>query len=1663
MKQPANSSQQRNSSIIRIFYAGKRDVAGCGFYLGGALFITCAHVIKTALGLKEHSVARPQKLVNLDFPLLDISLKEKPLQLKASIHQWVYDGKSLDIAILKIKGKLPEQVLPAKLFYQFDKDIEKDDVLVFGYPNGNEAVGGWNHGIVMSKVGDGLFQIYEKQGYPIQPGYSGSPVWDEQLNAIIGMISQAHIENRTGFMLPLNQIRLAWPPLNALITIQKADILYQQKLLGDFFEQLDQIENAHLADLEVKKYYLEIIVGWGKELYVSGKLDFSYRLFDIYDQLEPGNPETALWLEKISNVQKMLLDARNAYEQEQWQIADEKITETIRCHNQLDEAKELSSEVNGIKHCIDNYSAGRLADAFNKVYDLVEQFPASAKVRRIFNDVYVAYSEKVIEDVIISYLDLDQLDKCEDYSNINENLNIGLSIIKKVQQNPNLKDEDGVLETSFWLSKVLNIAAETLDERRNHNWFHDFHLLKELLNAPDRLSVVKLFNLQALLESEISKWIITPNEVDLRELDQLCSNISISYQAKPHGLIADHKKRLDRVIEAVQIILSKDLGDTYIQLRELQNVYPKSSLLLILIRNAQIKRSISQIRQYAKLFYDGNFDLTTRSLEIILDELNSRKLSFPRIKQAAFQELQKRISAIESIASAIDTTDKFFRDKEYERAANTLKELGLNDYTKPIYYAVRYLHGKQLSEKQDWFKAFYVFDEVVKFDYLYKQASELLERCTYERAESLVKDRKFKEAKTIFQDLPDKLSVRPEIKGMKAKLDFLERPENQEIELLFDLPKTRVSSLEKGFDTTLKAIVVKQADSSIKNKNYGEALNLLNKARNRYSEDKKLKSLHTQARSGLIWDLIGKQFARFWFPVAVGLIVIILIAKIVFPTLFPLPILSVPTSTISVQNIATETSTPTSTPIPYEIRMNSCNPPQAIPDIPIGNRMIRWEGVSSFSVENSPSDTLLNNHVRSLYVDEGGAWLGYFSSDPGQIGGLSHFNHAVWENCNFGSGLETENINDILKDPKGRLWIATEAKGVYQYDGKEWRSFKGLPSEKTYGLSTDNDGAIWVATWEGVARFNEKDELWNTIYSTEKGTLSNNHIHEIAFTPSGDIWIGFVGHGVDRFNNQTGQWEHYETVPGGLCGEKTRRIVVRNNPETQTEEIWFATVDGGVCQFSNNIWTGHELPAKVANDIQVDSLNRVWVSTDAGTFYWDNDIWNTYTTIASDAIAFGPDCADCPFTTDDVLVGTKSLGMLHAKLPLDNMVEILDACFVVNGQRQCGQISEATAQKVTIKTKQTLLPGQKVIFELVVSPRSPYKLQSGDFLSFVMQDESFRYGAYLLIPVKESVLAGQKYTLTDVDNPFIVPSVASGETKVFSNLWRIWMDGRYAGPIIQIELSVNLPLPSKTPSPTPRSTATPTPTPTALVKKDPTGHLMVYIPAGKFSMGSENGQIDEKPVHEVFLNDYYIDQFEVTNAQYRKCAEEKDSGCDLLTDNFRFQNTTGDYRNHPVVSVTWAQAETFCEWRGGRLPTEAEWEKAARGNTSNVYPWGNTKPTCDIALFGGCFKNSSNRLDTMPVGSHPNDLSIYNVYDMGGSVIEWIWDWYSENYYTYFMSLPFPDPMGPDIVMPYRVTRGGGWSPDGIVDTNRMRVSDRGYANPTDRYVNFGFRCVIKP
>ena len=260
---------------------------------------------------------------------------------------------------------------------------------------------------------------------------------------------------------------------------------------------------------------------------------------------------------------------------------------------------------------------------------------------------------------------------------------------------------------------------------------------------------------------------------------------------------------------------------------------------------------------------------------------------------------------------------------------------------------------------------------------------------------------------------------------------------------------------------------------------------------------------------------------------------------------------------------------------------------------------------------------------------------------------------------------------------------------------------------------------------------------------------------------------------------------------------------------------------------------------------------------------------------------------------------------------------------------------------------------------------------------------------------------------------------------------------------------------------------------------------MVLIPAGEFLMGSpsSDGFTDERPQRSVFLSAFRIDRYEVTNARYEQFVRatghamptNPNPSATLWNDGQPYPGSD----THPVVNVNWHDAVAYCAWAGKRLPTEAEWEKAARGTDARLYPWGNEwdiRKANSASYWAGYTIEFKDMIEwkafwvdgegarmskerglkgevlTLPVGSVPEGVSPAGLFDMAGNASEWVQDWFEPYYY---LRAPRENPRGPDGKL-LKVVRGGSW----LKPASSLRTADRDYGLPTDQQSGTGFRCA---
>ncbi len=227
---------------------------------------------------------------------------------------------------------------------------------------------------------------------------------------------------------------------------------------------------------------------------------------------------------------------------------------------------------------------------------------------------------------------------------------------------------------------------------------------------------------------------------------------------------------------------------------------------------------------------------------------------------------------------------------------------------------------------------------------------------------------------------------------------------------------------------------------------------------------------------------------------------------------------------------------------------------------------------------------------------------------------------------------------------------------------------------------------------------------------------------------------------------------------------------------------------------------------------------------------------------------------------------------------------------------------------------------------------------------------------------------------------------------------------------------------------------------------------MAYIPAGEFGMGSpdDEGKSNEHPSHTVYLDAFYIDRFEVTFKDFEEFLQNNPKQHPTIT-GWVDREPRPEMDDKPVFGLQWKRCKKYCEWKNKRLPTEAEWERVAKGTENRKYPWGNEPPDNQKANFGNCcFIQKGNVLKE--VGSYESGKTPDNVFDMGGNVAEWVSDWYDKKYYK---KSPYKNPRGPEKGK-YHVIRGGAWNSLPVY----LRSSSRYGDSDAKDYYGIGCRCA---
>lgn len=487
-----------------------------------------------------------------------------------------------------------------------------------------------------------------------------------------------------------------------------------------------------------------------------------------------------------------------------------------------------------------------------------------------------------------------------------------------------------------------------------------------------------------------------------------------------------------------------------------------------------------------------------------------------------------------------------------------------------------------------------------------------------------------------------------------------------------------------------------------------------------------------------------------------------------------------------------------------------CGEGQADP-IPVDgsvDRFIRSEGISSFTVENAPG--MLNNKVRTVHIDRSGLWIGYFATSVNLASGLGHYDRASknLSNCGHVPSLAGQNINAVLTDKNGTLWVATEKNGLSSFDGKEWEHYStatGLPSNEIYGLTVDEENVLWISTWEGVVKFDGK--AWAVPYTVQNGSLFNNHVHDTLFDSQGNIWVGHIERGISKYSQEDGTWVHFTAAPDGLGGNFVRGLALQKASDSAPEAVWVATQDGGVSRYQNDAWTTFRvkdgLPSDRVRAVEVDRYNRVWAATAKGVVYWDNDQWVRYNSLDTFSIAFGIACPekDCSIDDDHVWTGTAEHGLTQSRIPLpksETPLDVNSVCFELSeDERVCPDLVEDPATgDLTAAYPGAIAPDQQFQVYITVTPRADYALEEtrGDMLVNTDADKANLFGRWERIKVLGTVDQGEPFEFADYDNLFTAPRLPENvQEQTYTSTWRVWRHNRFVGPAIRITFTVKQP------------------------------------------------------------------------------------------------------------------------------------------------------------------------------------------------------------------------------------------------------------------------------
>jgi len=644
-------------------------------------------------------------------------------------------------------------------------------------------------------------------------------------------------------------------------------------------------------------------------------------------------------------------------------------------------------------------------------------------------------------------------------------------------------------------------------------------------------------------------------------------------------------------------------------------------------------------------------------------------------------------------------------------------------------------------------------------------------------------------------------------------------------------------------------------------------------------------------------------------------------------------------------------------------------------------------------------------------------------------------------------------IHALLEAGAGELWLAT-GKGAVTFDGEQFvpQGTDGI-RVAAYALAAAADDQVWLGTADGLTQTTAADGpsdrllegeavhclvpdaaggLWagtgvglfhlaggETRHFASADGLPHDHVRDLALDGDGGLWIATSG-GLARLAGQELlTFSRDEGLPSNLVSS----VCVAADGA-----LWAGTFGGGAARYDGErFWhlTGREgLPSNVVRDVVQDADGHIWLATDRGLVRHHRD-----------------DVPPMPGGVDaKVWIGIAVLLVLAAG--------IFSRWTTSRAPGPMGSALMAICSGV-LPLVCHAAPGEVRVLavEATRRPASPY-IDVRFRLSGDTQDHAW-------VTVEASDNAGQTYGVPVVS---IVGDL--GRVRVAAPGLAVWDAAADAPGLFRTDWQVRV-----------------------LASRDPLAaraREMLRIPGGPFPMGAEDGDLHERPIHEVDLPSFWMDRFETTNRAFMRFAQATGHRTGAEIEGLSTIYVDGGYRrvkgaswwrpsgagsslrgrlDHPVVQVEWGDAEAYCRWVGRRLPTEAEWEKAARGTDGRTYPWGDEAPDHDgvfRANYGDnrCCRESARDgfLNTAPVGSFPEGRSPYGIDDMTGNAWEWTADRYDSDYY---LVAPGREPRGP-ANGEERVLRGGSWISYPFV----LRASYRGRHTEDTRHNYGGFRCA---